>query len=166
MSYQDELRYDLEGRLDWEIARGRNFRFDIYTTRKIALVLPQLQGSRDQGLNQETILGYKMSWEKNGVAIESGIRDWKSSGSSTSIYYLSHEIIDYHGRNSEPWAKISALWMPDDSVSVLPALKYSSVADENRFDPGLNVGWQPVQGLMFYAQGASTYHHFLPREQK
>jgi len=166
-NYQDELRYDLEGKIDWEIARGSEISLKyLFAQDDRTLILPQLQGSRDQGFNQETVLGYKQIWDKNGLTFESGIMKWKSSGAATNAFYYSREPIYYRGSKSEPWAKLSALWMPDAALSILPAVKYSSVVEENRFDPGLNIGWQPVRGLLFYANGASTFHRYLPREQK
>jgi outer membrane receptor protein involved in Fe transport len=164
--YQDELRYDLEGKLEWELNRQSQISLRyLFGQEDRTLFLPQFEGSRDQGSSQETELSYRQSWDKNGILIESGFRDWKSSGATRDIEH-SRDIIYYRGAKGEPWAKVSALWMPAEAVSILPALKYSNVADGNRYDPGLNLGWQPIRGLLFYANGASTYHRYLPREQK
>jgi outer membrane receptor protein involved in Fe transport len=164
---QDELRYDLEGKLDWEVARSSNFSLKYLLAQEDrTLIYPRLLGSRDQGNRQETVLGYSQSWNNNGIFIETGLIERKSSGATNITYYSPKELIYYRGSESEPWAKVSGLWMPNKELSLLPVVKYSNVVDENRFDPGLNLGWQPVRGLMFYANGASTYHRFLPREQK
>lgn len=183
--YQDEVRYDLEGKLEWEYRRDHKLSLQYqWGQDERILVLPPIvidpdlpltpespsivtfNGSRDLGFRHKAILNWEYQYGASGLLAETGADFYDSSGAARRTQPdTSTSLLHYRGQSSEPWVRTLWLFVPNNWLTITPAARFGQVADQWRLDGGLDLAFIPTPGMMIYARGGSNYHRALPREQ-